>query len=582
MENEAKKPTVLPPPDQLNKAMTAIAARSQRIVTDFLDRQRQDQSISNVFDPLHIGDAFLQMTAQMLAGPVTLAEAHLSLWTDYLQMWQNTAQRLMGGTAPPPTEAPLVSADGQKGGAFDFIAQSYLLTARWIQSLVGNAEGLDAETIHKVDFYTRQFIDAMSPVTLFESNPDLLNLILASNGELLVKGLGHLLGDLEHSKSLFSAPFRTQKAHMPGEQIAVTPGSVIFRNKVMELLHYSPLKAADQRTPLLIVPSWTEKYYLLDLRPDSSLIRWLVEQGFSVFLLSWSGADFDFAETVEQGLLAALAAIEQTTGAAQVNGVGVGLGGTLLAATQAWLAARQQDRFSSATFLASLLDFSQVGVLSVFIDEELLRRESDEDSNSAGQLPAMLSLLRANDLIWSFVLDTYQRGRGPFPFDLLAWNADVPHLPAKLQSFYLRELYQKNRLAEPGGLSLQGTPLDLGKITTPAYVLAMVEDHLVPWRSAFAATRLLGGPVRFVLAESGHAAGIVNPPVLGLHSHWVPGRAAKDADRWLKAAHRQPGSWWEDWGRWLAKQSGPTVLRAPADRTAALEDAPGSYVRSRE
>ena len=539
------------PSEALNQALATIAARSQRIVSEFLDRQSRDQNIAGFIDPLQIGDAFLQMTAQMLASPVTLVEAQISMWGDYMRLWQHTAQRLMGG---PAEESREESALWRQKDIFDFIKQSYLMTARWIQALVRSVDGLDETTARQIDFYTRQFIDARDPASLFENNPDLLRATIDSQGENLVKGLDHLLGELERGKARLAGAARVAKS---GEPEMASKHSVALRNEVIELLHYASTADRDYRTPMLMIPPWTHKPGLFDLRPSNSLVKWALEQGHQVFVLSWREGDAkrDLAEILKKGPLAALDEIGKITGSAKVNGVGFGLGGTLLAVTQGLLAARGEDRFASASYIASLLDFTDAGEISVFIAEEQLQRIDQPPAREH-----VADLLRANDLIWSFVIDCFLGERAPFPFDLLNWNEDSLIAPAALQRFYLRDLYQQNLLAQPDGVIISRSAIDLGLITAPAYVVGMTEDHLAPWKSVFAGTGLLGGPVRFLQAGGGHLGGAINPPALRRHFYWTPGRGGKDWASWLKNAHHHPGSWWEDWRDWLAKQSGPQIV----------------------
>jgi polyhydroxyalkanoate synthase len=534
------------PSDALSRAIATIAERSQQIVSEFLERQARDQNIASAIDPLVIGDAFLQMTAQMLASPVKLVEAQMSMWSDYMQMWQSTAQHLMG--------APVESPPGRRGqpvwrqkDVHDFIKQTYLLTARWIQALMRKVDGLDEEGARQLDFYTKQFIDAMDPAALFANNPRLLQITIDSQGENLVKGLDHLLGDLERSK-----------AHLAGTKAETAPtagdGDVVLKNAAMELLRYAPSGDKGKARPLLFIPPWTHKAALLDLRPANSLARWLSGQGHDVFVLSWAnqaaGADLD--AILAQGPLAAVAAIRKTTGEKRLNGVGVGLGGAVLAATQALQAAKGEECWQSTSLLGGLLDFAEPGELSVYIAEEQLRRLENADNGAADR--TLVNLLRANDLIWSFVIDCFHGERSPFPFDLLQWNADSLQPAPALQRFHLKDLYQRNALATAGTLEIGGAAIDLGRIACPAYVLAMGEDHLSPWRSVFAGTRLLGGAVRFVRAGSGFLSGLVNPPAVQRHGYWINQRAAKDAESWAKGARFQPGSWWEDWRDWLGRQ----------------------------
>jgi len=568
--------------DEMNRALARIAERSRQAVAEFLDRQSRDTSLTEFFDPLHIGDAFLQMTAQILAGPVQIVEAQVSLWSNYLQLWQHTARTMMGDSGPAP--APESGERWNETELFDFIKQSYLMSARWIQTLLRSHGALAKGDARTVDFYTRQLVDAMDPAEFFAANPELMALTVESSGDNLLRGLDHMLTEMERGKRRVAG-----SALALGRDIAATPGKVVFRNAAIELLHYAPVAARAHRTPLLIVPPWNARHYLLDLGPQTSFIRWALERGHQVFALSWAppeGADAarDFAETLSQGPLAALDAVEQATGERRVNGLGFGPGGTLLAATLGMLAARGEDRFFSATYLGTPVDFSEVGEISVFINEETLRvldKKGGAKSQPEGRaLSSTVDMLRANDLIWSFIIDSYLDGKTALPVELLRWTTDSLNLVTAMQDFYLRSLYQRNLLAEPGGIILQGTPIDLGGITAPAYVVAGRQDHIVPWKTAFAATSLFSGPVRFVLAPGGHAGSIVCPPQTA-RGYWLNTRRVKDAQGWLRNAALQKGSWWEDWDRWVAPLSGPLAEpRRPGGGTlAALTDAPGLYAR---
>jgi polyhydroxyalkanoate synthase len=413
---------------------------------------------------------------------------------------------------------------------------------------------------------------------------------MESGGENLVKGLENLLKDLERGKGRLSISMTDIEAFKVGQNIAVTPGQVIYQNELMQLLQYEPVTESVAKRPLLILPPWINKYYILDLRPTNSFIKWAVEQGHTVFMASWVNPDESlarktFEDYMVEGPLAALDAIEQATGEREVNVIGYCLGGTLLAATLAWMAAKKDNRFKSATFLTTMVDFTEPGELGVFIDEEQLTA-LEEKMEKRGYLEGhdmatTFNMLRANDLIWSFVVNNYLLGKDPFPFDLLYWNADSTRMPAEMHSFYLRKMYQENLLMKPGGITLKGVPLDLRKIATPSYILSTKEDHIAPWRSAYAATQLYKGPKKFVLSASGHIAGVVNPPSANKYCHWTSDELPPQPEQWLGRAQQHPGSWWPDWQRWIAEFSGGQVpARKPGDgKLKPIEPAPGSYVK---
>jgi polyhydroxyalkanoate synthase len=584
----------LPDPDTVSRSMADIAERSQRIVQEWL--KRQDLGRPDV-DPLNIGRAFMEMTARMMANPARMMQAQIGFWQDYMTLWQNTARRMMGGEpAQPVIDAPgdrrFKDEAWKEHEVFDFIKQSYLLSARFVQDTVAQVDGLEPKTAQKVDFYSRQFVDAMSPSNFLLTNPEVLRKTAETGGENLLKGLNNLLGDLERGKGKLHIKMTDMDAFKVGGNIGVSPGKVVFRNALIELIQYSPTTEKVLRRPLLIGPPWINKFYILDLRPRNSFVRWAVSQGHTVFVISWVNPDEKLAEKgfddyMIEGYLAALDAIEQATGEREVNAIGYCLGGTLLASTLAYMAVKGDDRIKTATFFVTMMDFREAGELGVFIDEEQLSA-LESKMNKRGylegsEMATTFNLLRANDLIWSFVVNNYLLGNDPFPFDLLYWNADSTRMPARMHSFYLRKMYQENLLAVPNGITLAGTPIDLGKVKTPAYFLSTREDHIAPWKSTYRGTQLLGGSKRFVLAASGHIAGVVNPPDSGKYNHWVNDTLPPEPEAWLADATEMAGSWWPDWHRWiLSFDKKQVAARVPGDGgLPALEDAPGGYVQVR-
>jgi polyhydroxyalkanoate synthase len=438
-------------------------------------------------------------------------------------------------------------------------------------------DGLDKKTAQKVDFYARQFTDAMSPSNFLLTNPEVLRKTAETGGENLLKGLNNLLTDLERGKGQLRIKMTDSEAFNVGENIGVTPGKVVYQNDLMQLIQYAPTTETVLKRPLLIAPPWINKFYILDLRPKNSLVRWAVSQGHTVFVISWVNpdehlSDKGFDDYMKEGYLAALDAIEQATGEREVNAIGYCLGGTLLASTLAYMAAKGDDRIKTATFFVTMMDFQEAGELGVFIDEEQLQ-SLEEKMNRRGylegsEMATTFNMLRANDLI---------------SFDLLYWNADSTRMPARMHSFYLRKMYQENLLAQPNGIELDGVPIDLRKVTTPAYFLSTREDHIAPWKSTYRGTQLLGGPKRFVLAASGHIAGVVNPPDGGKYGHWISKDVPPDPETWLEGATEMAGSWWPDWQRWILQHDKEQVpARHPGDgKLQVLEDAPGSYVKVR-
>ena len=586
----------MPDPVELSKALGSIADRSQKIVTEFLERQAGQTGNGGIgpVDPLNVGQAFLEMTARMMSDPAKLVQAQMNLWQDYLRLWQTTAQRFMGHepeavAEPEHADRRFKDPAWEDNQLFDFIKQSYLLSARWMQSTVREVDGLDEKTAQKVDFYTRQFVDAMAPSNFVMTNPEVLRETMESGGENLVKGLENLLEDLERGKGRLHIKMTDYEAFTLGENIAVTPGKVVYQNDLMQLIQYEPTTETVHKRPLLIIPPWINKYYILDLREKNSFVKWAVDQGLTVFMVSWVNPDRElaaktFEDYMHEGPLAALDAVAKATGEKDANVIGYCLGGTLLASTLAYMKVKGDARFKTATFFTTMIDFTEAGELGVFIDEEQLasleERMDERGYLEGAEMATTFNMLRANDLIWSFVVNNYLMGKDPFPFDLLYWNSDSTRMPAAMHSFYLRKMYQENLLVQPGGIELDGVPIDLRKVDLPVFILSTKEDHIAPWASTYAATQLFSGPVRFVLAASGHIAGVVNPPAAGKYSHWTKAQTPKDPMKWLAGAKEQPGSWWPEWYKWIQKHADKQIpARVPGDgKLKVIEAAPGSYV----
>ena len=583
--------------EKLQEAFKDIATRSQKLLQDFSQRcQAEGQQPT---DPLHLTQTFMDFTAKMLADPNRLVQAQVELWQQYMKLWQVTAQRMMGQAVEPVAEP----ARGDKRFndpawkdevVFDYLKQSYLLTARWLQGTIKEVEGVDDKTARKVDFYTRQFIDAVSPSNFAMTNPQVVKATVESKGENLVKGLQNLLGDLERGKGNLLIRQTDMDAFKVGGNVATTPGKVVYQNDIIQLVQYAPSTEEVYEVPLLIVPPWINKFYILDLKPENSFIKWATEQGYTVFVVSWVNPDehlskMVFEDYMKQGPLAALDAIEKATGQRKVSAIGYCIGGTLMAATLAYMAARNDDRIVACTFFTAQVDFSEPGELGVFIDEDQLASVEEMMGKKGylegSEMATTFNMLRANDLIWSFVVNNYLMGKDPFPFDLLYWNADATRMPAAMHSYYLRNMYQKNLLSQPGGIVLDNVPIDLRKIEIPVYIQAGKEDHIAPSRSVYKATQIFSGPARFMLAGSGHIAGVVNPPRNKKYQHWLneTGKNPPTLAEWQAGAKEFPGSWWHDWDKWLSALSGPKVpARVPgAGGLPAIEDAPGSYVKVR-
>ena len=576
--------------------LAAIAEQSQRIAARFLSGQGA-AGAGAASDPLNLSAALGAMARSLADNPTPLIDAQMKWWDGYLRLWQQGAKRLQGEEPAEPVAAP--EADDRRfrdpawteNWVFDHLKQSYLLTAACVQSAVGNLRGLDEKDAAKLAFYTRQFVDALAPTNFLATNPTALKESAETKGENLLKGLRNVLDDLERNGGRFAPRMSDESHFILGETIATTPGKVVYQSELMQLIQYAPSTETAFRRPLLIVPPWINKYYVLDLRPKNSFVRWALSKGYSVFMISWVNPDERLAEkTFEdymvEGPLAALDAIEQATGERDVAAIGYCLGGTLTAATLAYLAARDDKRIRSATFFASLVDFAEPGELGVFIDdaqlESLEAMMAEKGYLDGRHMATTFNMLRANDLIWSFVVNNYLLGREPMPFDLLFWNSDSTRMPAAMHSFYLRKMYQENLLAQPEGLSLASMPIDLRRIEIPTYIVATREDHIAPWQSCFAACGLYRGQRRFVLGASGHIAGIINPPEAGKYGYWTgPVAETQDADAWLAAAEHHEGSWWNDWHAWQRRRSGGKKVPARVPGAGGLrpiEDAPGAYV----
>jgi polyhydroxyalkanoate synthase len=582
--------------EELAKVAHDVAERSSKILGDFVQRQTEDVS-ALVRDEMGIAKAFMDLYARMTANPALVVNMWIALWADYLRLWQASWMKLLGVQLPPviqpdKNDARFKDEDWSSNFVFDYIKQSYLITARHIREAVAKVDGLPPDSEKKVAFFTRQYVDALSPTNFLLTNPQVLRETVASGGQNLVRGLNNLLADIEKGGGKLRISMTDETAFQLGRNVATTPGKVVYQNDLMQLIQYTPVTDQVFRRPLLIIPPWINKYYILDLREKNSFIRWALQQGHTVFVISWVNPDArlaqkGFEDYMLEGPLAAMDAIERGTGAHELNVIGYCLGGTLLGATLGYLAQKKQNRVASATFFVSLLDFSEPGDLGVFIDDaqvtNLERKMNERGYLEGSEMAGTFNLLRANDLVWSFVVNNYLLGKDPFPFDLLYWNADSTRMPARMHSFYLRNMYIKNLLGEPGGIELAGVPIELGEVKVPSYFISTVDDHIAPWKTTYKGARYLRGPVRFVLGGSGHIAGIVNPPASKKYHYWTNEALPETAEEWFTSATQQPGSWWEDWQRWIAPFGGGLCpARIPGEGALrAIEDAPGSYAKIR-
>ncbi|KAB1076259.1 PHA/PHB synthase family protein [Methylobacterium planeticum] len=529
-----------------------------------------------------------------LADPQRTLEAQTKLSEAFINLWGSTWFRLQG-EAPPPVAVPeardnrFAHAEWTTNPVFDFLKQSYLITSRWAEGLVENAEGIDEHTRHKAQFYLRQIVGALSPSNFVLTNPELLRHTLEENGANLVRGMRMLAEDIEAGKGELRVRQTDPSSFEVGRNVAVTPGEVVFRNDLMELIQYAPQTETVVKRPFLIVPPWINKFYILDLNAQKSLIGWMVAQGLTVFCISWVNPDErhaqkDFESYMREGIEAAIDAIGVATGETEVAAAGYCVGGTLLAVTLAMQAATGNKRIKSATLLTTQVDFTHAGDLKVFADEEQIKsieaRMAKQGYLDGARMANAFNMLRPNDLIWSYVVNNYVKGKAPMAFDLLYWNADATRMPAANHSFYLRNCYLENNLAK-GKMVIGNVRLDLKKVKVPVFNLATREDHIAPARSVFEGSSKFGGKVDYVLAGSGHIAGVVNPPAKPKYGYWTGGAAKGRLEDWIEAATEHKGSWWPYWFSWLEKQAPERVpARIPgAGGLASLGPAPGTYVR---
>lgn len=552
---------------------------------------------SEMDDPLGLAQASLKLYQAAWAHPERVAAAQLLLWSDYATLAQRTALRLMGAESDPLVEPEdgdrrFRHAGWDENLAFDVIKQAYLLTSRAWVDLVKDFDELDERTQRKLAFFISQMADALSPSNFALTNPEVLQATAESGGKNLIDGLKNLLSDLADSDGKLNIKTTDLEAFEVGENLAVTPGKVVFQNDLMQLIQYAPSTKQVHRTPLLIMPPWMNKYYIMDLRPGNSMMEWLVDQGHTVFMVSWVNpderlADKGFEDYMLEGPIAALDAIHAATGERRVNVTGYCLGGILLSAAAAWLKAKGDDRIKSATYLTTMVDFCDTGEVSLFIDEDgidgLEARINERGFLDGKLVDVTFRTLRANDLVWSFFVNNYLLGKSPKPFDILYWNADATNIPAATHTFVMRNMYLENRLREPGGITLAGVPIDVTRVDTPSYVFSAREDHIAPWKTGYESAKLFAGSVTFVLGASGHIAGVVNPPEKQKYSYWTNDTFPDDPDAWFDSTSEHPGSWWPHWMAWLKPYAGKQVpARTPGDGDlTVIEDAPGSYVKVR-
>ena len=582
--------------EKLSMNLARAALTAQGAIAEIALRQAEHPP-GLIPDPLHVGPALTEVMGRLAAQPDRLLRAQAELFSQYLELWQATARRMAGET-PEPVAAPVrgdkrfADPEWAENPVFDAIKQSYLLTANWMNRLVAGVDDVEPMTKRRAEFFMKMLTDAFSPSNFLASNPAALREVMASGGESLVRGMENFAADLERGGGQLAIAQTDYEMFKIGENVATAPGKVVFRNEIIELLQFSPTTKTVFEIPLVIFPPWINKYYILDLRPENSMIRWLAAQGITVFVASWVNptpelSDRTFEDYMREGIYAGAQAAMDQCGVSQVNTVGYCIGGTLLSVALAHMAAKHDRRIASATFFAAQQDFSEAGDLLLFTNEEWLADLEQKMDEGGGVLSGQamadtFNMLRANDLIWSFFVNNYLLGKEPKPFDLLFWNSDQTRMPKTLHMYYLRKFYGENALAK-GQLVVDGVKLDLGKVKTPIYVQSSKEDHIAPARSVYRGARLFGGPVTFTLAGSGHIAGVINAPAANKYQHWTNADLPETLDAWQAGAKETTGSWWPHWIEWLKARSGGQVpSRDPAKgKLTPLGDAPGTYVKVR-
>ncbi|EEA96163.1 alpha/beta hydrolase [Pseudovibrio sp. JE062] len=589
---------ILNNPEEFAKNLSEIAENGGKALAAYLEPREKGEAATGGTEELNaVVKTLAEVGNYWMKDPSRAIEAQTKLWSGYMNIWNSTLKRMAGEDSEPivaPSNADKRFKDSQwdDNNFFDFIKQMYLQTSNWAEELVEGAEDLDDHTRHKAGFYVKQISNAMSPSNFILTNPELLRETMSSNGSNLVKGMKLLAEDIKAGHGDLRIRQTDPDKFEVGVNVAVTPGKIVEQNDVCQLIQYTPTTETVLKRPLLIVPPWINKYYILDLNQEKSFIRWAVDQGHTVFVISWINPDEkqaqkSFEHYMRDGILNSLERIRKTTQQSTVNAIGYCVGGTLLAATLAYLARiGEEDRISSATFLTTQVDFTHAGDLKVFVDEEqieiLEHRMGQKGYLDGSKMATAFNMLRSNDLIWPYVVNNYLRGKDPFPFDLLYWNADSTRMPAANHSYYLRNCYHKNALAE-GEMELAGEKLDLSEIQIPIYNLATKEDHIAPAKSVFKGCGCFGGSVEYVLSGSGHIAGVVNPPSKEKYQYWTGNKPEGSLDDWMQNASETAGSWWPHWQKWITSQDDNRVkARKPgARRTKILEDAPGSYVKVR-
>ncbi len=583
----------LPDPAKLSTNL-ATAYERMSALAQLMSKANQGEADAQLMPMKQVGQTLGDVYQAHIQNPEKLMEAQTRLWAQYTEIWNNSWARALGQqvepvAVPAKNDKRFKDKDWAEHSFYDFVKQVYLVSTRWAHEMVQSADGVDPHTKQKAKFYIENIANALSPSNFPLTNPQVLRSTLESNGENLLRGIEKLEADFKSSDGRLRISQVDGSGFKLGENIAMTPGKVVFRNDVFELIQYAPQVARTHEIPLLIVPPWINKYYILDLNEKKSFVKFCVESGLTVFIMSWVNADSataqkNFADYMREGFLTAVAKVLEATGAAKVNTVGFCIGGSLVASALGYMAAKKDARVNAATFLTTQVDFEKAGDLMVYVDDEQVKwieeRMQDKGYLPGARMADAFNLLRSNDLIWNYVVNNYMLGKDPAPFDLLYWNSDSTRMPASVHSFYLREFYMNNRLAQ-GSLVLDNTRIDLSKVKIPIYNLACRDDHIAPLPSVFRVGKYFGGETRLVVSGSGHIAGVVNPPAANKYQYWTHEGVEESPEEWMKQATEHAGSWWTDWIEWVTSKAGDKVAApVPGDRAlGVLEDAPGAYVR---
>jgi polyhydroxyalkanoate synthase len=582
--------------EALSRNLARLVEEGGKALAAYLKPREEGKIRSDVAEGLTDAVKTIGRVAEYwMSDPQRAIELQTSLGRAYLDLWAGAVKRMAGEqtepvVAPDPRDKRFSDPEWSQNQFFNFLKQAYLLTSQWADKLVKDAAGVDEHTRRKAEFYIKQIANAISPSNFVLTNPELLRETLSSNAENLVRGMHMLSEDIKAGHGVLKIRQSDHSMFDVGKNLATTPGKVVFQNELMQLIQYEATTKNVLKLPLLIVPPWINKFYILDLTPEKSFIKWCVDQGITVFVISWVNPDArlaskNFEEYMREGVITAIDTVEAITGEKQVHAIGYCVGGTLLAITLAYLAAKKQNRVKSATLFTAQVDFTHAGDLMVFVDEERISQlethMKEQGYLEASSMANTFNMLRSNDLIWPYIINNYMRGKKPFAFDILYWNADSTRMPAANHSFYLRNFYLDNKFAK-GVMKIGGSKLDLRKVKLPIYNLATREDHIAPAKSVLYGSQYFGGPVKYVLAGSGHIAGVVNPPSKPKYQYWTGDKPnGESVEAWMKTATEHPGSWWPNWIEWLKAQGAETVAarKIGGGKFKPIEDAPGSYVK---